>query len=66
MPRKLVAGDIPVHPQADELDYEGEIAMVIGTDAEKLVDMDDLLEYILGVTVGNESSSQYWQKISQS
>lgn len=58
--------DIPVHPEARELDYEGELCIVIGKDVKNLTAKDDPLEYVLGFTVGNDVSSRYWQKPDRS
>ncbi|PVH70574.1 aromatic compound degradation protein, partial [Cadophora sp. DSE1049] len=53
--------DIPIHPEAHELDYEGEFSVVIGKDAKNVSKDEDPLDYVLGFTVGNDMSSRYWQ-----
>ncbi|KAK6383408.1 hypothetical protein LTS17_002700 [Exophiala oligosperma] len=57
---------IPINPEAHELDYEGELSIVIGKDAKNLKESDDPLDYILGFTVGNDVSSRYWQNAARS
>lgn len=52
---------IHVHPDAQhQLDYEGELAVVIGRDA-KNVSEDDALDYVLGYTAGNDVSARNFQ-----
>ncbi|KAK4942971.1 hypothetical protein LTR10_017355 [Elasticomyces elasticus] len=58
--------DIPIHPEARELDYEGELSVVIGKDVKNLTEKDDPLDYVLGFTVGNDVSSRYWQNAARS
>jgi len=53
--------DIFVDPIAKELDYEGELSIVIGKDVKNLKDTDNPLDYVLGFTVGNDVSARYWQ-----
>jgi len=53
--------DIPINPESQELDYEGELSVVIGRDIKNLSENEDPLDYILGFTVGNDVSSRYWQ-----
>lgn len=53
--------DILVDPIAKELDYEGELSIVIGKDVKNLKETDDALDYVLGFTVGNDVSARYWQ-----
>lgn len=43
-----------------EMDYEGELVVVIGKDLKNFSKGDDPLDYILGYTVGNDLSSRYW------
>lgn len=38
----------------------------MGKDAKNLSDTDDPLDYVLGVTVGNDVSSRYWQNPQRS
>ena len=58
--------DIPIHSEARELDYEGELCVVISKDVKNLSEKDDPLDYVLGVTVGNDVSSRYWQNPQRS
>ncbi|MBN1766842.1 MAG: fumarylacetoacetate hydrolase family protein [Sedimentisphaerales bacterium] len=46
---------------ADEVDYEGELAVVIGR-ACLNVSKDEALDYVLGYTIGNDVSARIWQK----
>lgn len=52
--------DIPIPQVAKEMDYEGELCIIIGKDAKDLTDDADVNEYILGYTVGNDVSARYW------
>ena len=60
-PPERLAGpldDIIVHDEAQaELDYEGELAYVLGKDA-KDVKEEDAVDYILGYTVANDVSAR--------
>lgn len=53
--------DIQVDKVAQELDYEGELCIVIGKDIKNISETDNVLDYILGFTAGNDVSSRYWQ-----
>lgn len=54
-------GDAIVHPgTTDELDYECELAIVIGKTA-KNVSEDEALNYVLGYTCANDVSARDWQ-----
>ena len=54
-------GDAIVHPSTtQELDYECELAVVIGKTA-KNVSEDDALDYVLGYTCANDVSARDWQ-----
>ncbi|KAF2691216.1 fumarylacetoacetate hydrolase family protein [Lentithecium fluviatile CBS 122367] len=53
--------DIPIHKEAQLLDYEGELCVIIGKDAKNLSNSEDPLDYVLGYTVGNDVSSRWWQ-----
>lgn len=63
-PADALAGpydDIPIHPTAiSQLDYEGELSVVIGRDA-KNVSAANALSYVLGYTVGNDVSARNYQ-----
>jgi len=53
--------DIPIDPVAKDLDYEGELCVVIGRDVKNLQLDDDPLDYVLGYMAGNDVSSRFWQ-----
>ena len=44
-----------------EVDYEGELAVVIGKAARNVTE-EEALNYVLGFTVGNDVSARHWQK----
>jgi len=48
------AGAEPIH-------YEAEVVIVIGKRASKVSEAD-ALDYVLGITCGNDISARYWQK----
>ena len=48
-------------PDAKNLHYEGELVLVIGKRAAK-VNPEEALEYIFGVTAGNDVSERDWQQ----
>lgn len=52
--------EIPTRLAAAEVDYEVELAVVIGK-ACKNVSRDEALGYVLGYTVGNDVSARDWQ-----
>jgi 2-keto-4-pentenoate hydratase/2-oxohepta-3-ene-1,7-dioic acid hydratase in catechol pathway len=51
---------IPTHLRSDEVDYECELAVVIGR-ACKNVSRNDALNYVLGYTCCNDVSARDWQ-----
>lgn len=51
---------IPTHLRSDEVDYECELAVVIGT-ACKNARRDNALDYVLGYTCANDVSARDWQ-----
>ena len=59
-------GDAILLPMAgpDEVDYEAELAIVIGRRA-KNVSAKEALEYVLGYTCGNDVSARDWQMVKQ-
>jgi 2-keto-4-pentenoate hydratase/2-oxohepta-3-ene-1,7-dioic acid hydratase in catechol pathway len=63
-PADALAGpydDIPIHPDAQsQLDYEGELCVVIGKDAKNVPEAD-ALDYVLGYTAGNDVSARNFQ-----
>ena len=53
--------DVHIHPDAQkQLDFEGELCVVIGTEA-KDVDESSALNYVLGYTIGNDVSARNFQ-----
>jgi len=46
-------------PGASNVDYEGEMVVVIGKRAQS-VPVDDALDYVFGVTTGNDVSARDW------
>ncbi|KAG4431205.1 hypothetical protein IFR05_013312 [Cadophora sp. M221] len=52
---------IPKIAQRDQLDYEGELAIVIGKEG-KNISTKDALDYIAGYTVANDVSARTWQR----
>jgi len=52
---------LPACSTGPEVDYEVELAAVIGK-AARDVDEADALDYVLGYTVGNDVSARRWQK----
>jgi 2-keto-4-pentenoate hydratase/2-oxohepta-3-ene-1,7-dioic acid hydratase in catechol pathway len=59
----LVAHGEPVviPPDAAKVQYEGELAVVIGRRARNLSEAE-ALSYVLGYTIGNDVSERVWQK----
>lgn len=53
--------DIPVDARCEQLDYEGELLVVIGKDVRNFRKGEDPLPYILGYSVSNDVSSRFWQ-----
>ena len=51
---------LPTHMRSDEVDYECELAIVIGK-ACKNVAREDALDYVLGYTCANDVSARDWQ-----
>lgn len=51
---------LPTHLRSDEVDYECELAVVIGA-ACKNVTRNEALEYVLGYTCANDVSARDWQ-----
>ncbi len=46
---------------AQQVDYEGELALIIGRDARDVAEVD-ALEYISGYAIANDVSARWWQK----
>lgn len=58
---------IPVDSCCTNLDYEGELCVVIGADCKNFIKgTHDPLDYVLGYSVGNDISSRFWQEPPQS
>ncbi|KAF3065027.1 Fumarylacetoacetate hydrolase domain-containing protein 2 [Daldinia childiae] len=53
--------DVPVPPEAELMDYEGELCIVISKTGKNIPE-DKALDYVLGVTAGNDLSSRKWQR----
>jgi 2-keto-4-pentenoate hydratase/2-oxohepta-3-ene-1,7-dioic acid hydratase in catechol pathway len=53
--------ELPVTLKSNEVDYECELAVVIGKTARN-VKKDKALEYVLGYTCANDVSARDWQK----
>jgi 2-keto-4-pentenoate hydratase/2-oxohepta-3-ene-1,7-dioic acid hydratase in catechol pathway len=51
---------LPTHLKSEEVDYECELAVVIGKPARN-VSKKDALDYVLGYTCGNDVSARDWQ-----
>ncbi|KAF5579137.1 5-carboxymethyl-2-hydroxymuconate isomerase [Fusarium pseudocircinatum] len=65
-PSRSITGwndDIPIPKiaQKDQLDYEGELAIVIGREG-KDISAEDALSYVAGYTVANDVSARTWQR----
>jgi 2-keto-4-pentenoate hydratase/2-oxohepta-3-ene-1,7-dioic acid hydratase in catechol pathway len=45
----------------EEVDYEGELAVVIGSRPVRNVSEDNALDYVLGYTAANDVSARRWQ-----
>lgn len=52
---------LPRHLHSDQVDYECELAVVIGRRC-KNVSVEDALDYVLGYTCANDVSARDWQK----
>ena len=52
---------LPRHLRSDQVDYEGELAIVIGKSC-KNVSREDALDYVRGYTCANDVSARDWQK----
>jgi len=53
---------LPTHLKSDKVDYECELAVVIGKIARN-VSKADALKHVLGYTCGNDVSARDWQKL---
>ena len=52
--------EIPMHLKSDEVDYECELAVVIGKEC-KNVSRENALDFVLGYTCGHDVSARDWQ-----
>jgi 2-keto-4-pentenoate hydratase/2-oxohepta-3-ene-1,7-dioic acid hydratase in catechol pathway len=52
---------IPIPRRSDQIDYEGELTIVIGKTA-KYVSRENALEHILGYTIANDVTARDWQR----
>jgi 2-keto-4-pentenoate hydratase/2-oxohepta-3-ene-1,7-dioic acid hydratase in catechol pathway len=52
--------ELPRFLRSEKVDYEGELAVVIGRDA-KNVRPEQALDYVLGYTIANDVSARDWQ-----
>lgn len=52
---------LPTHLKSDKVDYECELAVVIGKECYN-VSKDEALDYVLGYTCANDVSARDWQK----
>lgn len=53
---------LPRHLHSDQVDYEGELAVVIGKRC-KNISPNEALDYVLGYTCANDVSARDWQKV---
>ncbi|MBT5918295.1 MAG: fumarylacetoacetate hydrolase family protein, partial [Alphaproteobacteria bacterium] len=60
-PQSLVAQGEDIHrpPESDQLDYEGEIVLVIGKGGRRIAE-DQALDHVAGVTIMNEGTLRDW------
>ena len=60
-PSSLGGPDDPVElpPEADNLNYEGELVLIIGRRGRHIAE-EDALDYLWGVTAGNDFSENTW------
>jgi len=52
---------LPRHLRSDQVDFEGELGVVIGYEC-KNVSRADAMHYVLGYTIANDVSARDWQK----
>lgn len=56
----IIIPDICDHPH-EQVDYEGELAVIVGRDALNVVE-GDAYDYISGYAIANDVSARWWQK----
>ncbi len=64
-PPHTIAGpndDLILHPGFTSVDWEVELAIVVGKTAWQLVSDDNPLDYIFGFALANDVSDRYWQR----
>lgn len=54
---------IPTIASNNQVDYEAELAVIIGKDC-KDVSKEDALQYVLGYTASNDVSARKWQGVN--
>jgi 2-keto-4-pentenoate hydratase/2-oxohepta-3-ene-1,7-dioic acid hydratase in catechol pathway len=52
---------LPTHLKSDQVDYEGELAVVIGKRCKNAT-RENALDFVLGYSCGNDVSARDWQK----
>lgn len=52
-------GEVELPPEADNLNYEGELVLIIGQEGRHIPE-SEARDYIFGVTVGNDFSENTW------
>lgn len=53
--------NVVIHTACENMDYEGELVVVVGQDCKNITTRDEALSNVLGYTVGNDVSSRWWQ-----
>jgi 2-keto-4-pentenoate hydratase/2-oxohepta-3-ene-1,7-dioic acid hydratase in catechol pathway len=53
---------VPVPRRSSQIDYEGELAVVVGPRPAKHVSRERALDYVLGYTCANDVSARDWQR----
>lgn len=61
----LLAADVPIQvpPESSQMDYEGELAVVIGTGGRR-IPRDRAIEHVLGYTVANDVTARDYQYLT--
>ncbi|KAM5346077.1 hypothetical protein ACJ41O_009082 [Fusarium nematophilum] len=53
--------DVIINSECANMDYEGELAVIIGEDCKSVASSSEALNHILGYAAANDVSSRYWQ-----
>lgn len=53
--------DVNIPAACENMDYEGELVVVVGQDCKNLTTRDEALSKVLGYAAGNDVSSRWWQ-----